>query len=256
MAERITSRANPLMAHIRRLAASRSRRYETGEYLGDGVKLLEEAVRWGAPLTAVVHTAEAGLPELPEDVRTVEVPEEVMRSISPMESPQGVLFLARMPDTQPPEVLPEGRYLALEEVQDPGNVGTVLRTADAFGAGGLILLPGCADLFNPKTVRSSMGAVFRLPAWTCGLERLRDLAARSRLPLLGTALRADTVDVREADLRRSIVLLGSEGRGLREETLAACERTLRIPMEPRCESLNVAAAAAAILWEGYRGVIN
>ena len=252
MAERITSRANPLLAHIRRLASSRSGRSEAGEDLGDGVKLLEEAARWGAPLTAVVYTPGTALPALPAGVRLVEVPADVMRSVSPMEAPQGALFLARIPDLTPPEALPGKRYLALEGVQDPGNVGTILRTADAFGADGLLLLPGCADLYNHKTVRSSMGAVFRLPAWSCTLEELRALSARAGLPLLGTALREDTVDLRGADLGRSVVLLGSEGRGLSEDALSACRQTVRIPMEAKCESLNVAAAAAAVLWEGYR----
>ena len=252
MAERITSRANPLMTHIRKLAASRAHRYETGEYLGDGVKLLEEAVRWGAALTVVVYTPGTALPSLLENVRLVEVPTDVMRSISPMEAPQGVLFLARISDLAAPEMLPGRRYLALEGVQDPGNVGTILRTADAYEADGVILLPGCADLYNHKTVRSSMGAVFRLPVWSCSLGQLGELAQRSGLPLLGAALREDTVDVREADLRRGIVLLGSEGKGLSGEALSACGQTVRIPMAGRCESLNVAAAAATLLWEGYR----
>lgn len=252
MAERITSRANPLMTHIRKLAASRSYRRETGEYLGDGVKLLEEAVRWRAALTVVVHTPGTALPVLPETVRQVEVPADIMRSISPMEAPQGALFLARVPDMAAPETLSGRRYLALEGVQDPGNAGTILRTADAYEADGLILLPGCADLYNHKTVRSSMGAVFRLPAWNCNLVQLQALAERSKLPLLGAALRADTVDVREADLHRGIILLGSEGKGLSEAALSACGQTVRIPMRERCESLNVAAAAATLLWEGYR----
>lgn len=182
----------------------------------------------------------------------MEVPPDLMRSISPMEAPQGALFLARMPRQELPESLPGRRYLALEGVQDPGNVGTILRTADAFGADGLLLLPGCADLYNPKTVRSSMGALFRLPAWSCTLPQLEALAERAALPLLGAALRADTVDVRRADLRRGIVLVGSEGRGLSAGALAACDRTVRIPMSERCESLNAAAAAAVLLWEGCR----
>lgn len=252
MPERITSRANPLMVHIRRLAASRAHRHETGEYLGDGVKLLEEAVRWGAALTVAVHTPETVLPPLPEAVRVVEVPEDVMRSVSPMEAPQGVLFLARIPDREPPDKLPGSRYLALEGVQDPGNVGTILRTVDAFEADGLFLLPGCADLYNPKTVRASMGAVFRRPVWSCGLDRLCALAEASGLPVYGAALRADTVDVRTVSLRRSVVLVGSEGRGLSPQALAACGRTVRIPMGERCESLNAAAAAAVLLWEGWR----
>lgn len=252
MPERITSRANPLMTHIRKLAASRSYRRACGEFLGDGVKLLEEAVRWGAALTAVVHTAGTALPALPDGVRVVEVPGDVMRSVSPMESPQGALFLARMPALAPPERLYGKRYLALEGVQDPGNIGTILRTADAFGADGLFLLPGCADICNPKTVRSSMGAVFRTPAWRCSLQELEILAERAGLPLLGTALREDAEDVREAALAHSILLLGSEGKGLSREALAACRMTVRVPMTRQCESLNVAAAAAVLLWEGYR----
>lgn len=252
MRERITSRANPLMTHIRKLASSRAYRQSSGAYLGDGVKLLEEAVRWQAALQCVVCTADAELPELPAGVRLAEVPRDVMQSISPMEAPQGALFLARMPRQELPESLPGRRYLALEGVQDPGNVGTILRTADAFGADGLLLLPGCADLYNPKTVRSSMGALFRLPAWSCTLPQLEALAERAALPLLGAALRADTVDVRRADLRRGIVLVGSEGRGLSAGALAACDRTVRIPMSERCESLNAAAAAAVLLWEGCR----
>ncbi len=252
MAERITSRTNPLMTHIRRLASSRSYRYKTGEYLGDGVKLLEEAIRWRAALTAVVYTAGTALPPLPEDVRRVEVPDDVMCSISPMEAPQGALFLARIPRRDAPERLEGQRWLALEGVQDPGNVGTILRTADALGADGVLLLPGCADVYNPKTVRSAMGALFRLPVWSCALAELTALAERSGLPLLGAALREDTIGIREADLRQGIILLGSEGRGLSEAVLAACTRTVRIPMRERCESLNVAAAAAVLLWEGGR----
>lgn len=251
-AERITSRANPLMTHIRRLAASRSYRRETGEFLGDGVKLLAEAVRWGAALTAVVYTPGVRLPDLPPCVRLVEVPEDLMASVSPMEAPQGALFLAAMPPRQPPAALTGRRYLALEGVQDPGNVGAILRTADAFAAGGLLLLPGCADLYNPKTVRASMGALFRLPAWECTLPQLSGLAGAADLPLIGAALRQDTLDVRKTAMDRGVFLIGSEGRGLSPEALACCSATVRIPMVDRCESLNAAAAAAIVLWEGYR----
>ena len=252
MMERITSRANPLMTHIRKLAASRSYRAKTGEYLGDGTKLLEEALTWGAAVTTVVYTAAAALPPLPPDIRAVEVPEDVMKSVSPMEAPQGALFLAREPDTALPEKLSGSRYLVLEGVQDPGNVGTILRAADAFEADGLILLEGCADLYGPKTVRASMGAVFRLRAWSGTLAELLPLLRAAGLPLLGAALRADTADARAVDLTRGALLVGSEGRGLSEAALAACDGTIRIPMGARCESLNAAVAAAILLWEGYR----
>ena len=250
--ERITSRQNPLMAHIRKLSASRAYREKTGEYLGDGVKLLEEAAKWSAALTAVISTEGTALPPLPAEVRLVEVPAELMAYISPMEAPQGALFLARQPELRPPERLASGRYLALEGVQDPGNVGTILRTADAFEADGLFLLEGCADLYNPKTVRASMGAVFRRPVWRCTLGELTDRLRNAGLPLYGAALRADTLDVRQADLRHAAVLVGSEGRGLSQAALDACTATVKIPMSPRCESLNAAAAAAVLLWEGWR----
>lgn len=250
--ERITSRQNPLMAHIRKLASSRAYRNEAGEYLGDGVKLLGEAARWGASLTTVVFTAGTALPPLPTEVRVVEVPEGLMASISPMEAPQGVLFLARQPDLRLPEKLTGNRYLALEGVQDPGNVGTILRTADAFGADGLLLLEGCADLYNPKTVRASMGAVFRCPAWRCTLGELTERLTLAGLPLYGAALREDTVDARQMDWKRAVILVGSEGRGLSQTALDACTATVKIPMTHRCESLNAAAAAAVLLWEGWR----
>ena len=170
--ERITSRTNPLLTHIRRLAASGSYRRQCGEYLGDSPKLLQEALLWKAELVCVVHTGAAELPPLPADVRVVEVPADIMTSVSPMKTPQGVLFTCRIPPARAlPEKLTGRRYAVLEGVQDPGNVGTVLRTLDAFDADGLFLLPGCADVYSPKTMRASMGAVFRRPVWTCTGQR-------------------------------------------------------------------------------------
>lgn len=250
--EQITSRSNPLMTHLRKLGSSHSYRAKTGEYLGDSGKLLCEAIQWGAELTAVVCTQGTELPQLPQGVRVVEVPRGLMEYISPMETPQGVLFSARRPAEHLPDELTGKRYLALEGVQDPGNVGTILRTADAFEADGLFFLTGCADLYSPKTLRASMGAAFRRPVWSCTLEELIPLLKRAGLPLVGTALREDTVDVRQADLSRAVLLIGSEGRGLSQAALAACDQTVRIPMSERCESLNAAVAAAVALWEGWR----
>ena len=133
-----------------------------------------------------------------------------------------------------------------------GAPSPVLRTADAFGCTGALLLPGCADPYGPKTLRAAMGAVFRLPLYAVGLEALPRLLADAGLPLYGTALRHDTVDVRQRDLRRCALVIGSEGRGVSAEVLALCRETLRIPMSSHCESLNAAAAAAVLLWEAYR----
>jgi len=250
--EKITSRSNPLMTHIRKLASSGSYRRQQGEYLCDSPKLLLEALRWHAPVQTVVCTEQMDLPELGQGVRLVVVPGDVMASISPMKTPQGVLFTCRLPRQELPQRLEGARYMVLDGVQDPGNVGTILRTLDAFECDGLFLLPGCADPYSPKTVRSSMGAVFRRPVWSCEAEQLKALLQAEGLPLYGAALREDTLDARQVDCSRAALAIGSEGRGLCDQVLALCDRTIRIPMSERCESLNAAVAAAVLLWEAYR----
>lgn len=248
--EHITSRHNPLMGHIRKLAGSAAYRRETGEFLCDSPKLLQEALLWQAEITAVVTISP--LPRLPEHIRQVQVPEDVMASISPVKAPQGVLFTCRLPQAPLPRSLTGRRYVLLDGVQDPGNVGTILRTLDAFDADGLLLTGGCADPYGWKAVRSSMGAVFRRPIYSGTPEELAALLHRSGLSLYGAALREDTVDARQADYTRCTLAIGSEGRGLSREVLDLCDQTIRIPMSDRCESLNAAIAAAVLLWESWR----
>lgn len=252
--EYISSRQNPLCTHFKKLASSRSYREERGEFLCDSPKLLDEASRWGAPIRTVLFTAPDKLPGFdPAGVRMVQVSESVMKAVSPMETPQGVVFSCGMrPDTPPIEMPEQGRCLVLDGVQDPGNVGTILRTADAFGCP-VLLLPGCADLYNPKTLRSAMGAHFRSVQWRCTLDEAVSLFQRTGIPLYATALREDTEDLTDAELSHAAVVIGSEGRGVSPQVLERCEKAIKIPMSPRCESLNAAVAAAVVLWEGFRG---
>lgn len=247
--ETITSRQNPLMTHLRKLASSRSYRKKSGEYLCDGTKLLDEALKWGAPVQTAVFSDGVEIPTLPDTVRAVCVSEDLMRSVSPMETPQGALFTVALPETKLPETLAGKHYLVLDGVQDPGNVGTLWRTADAFGADGMILLPGCADPWSPKTLRATMGACFRLPVWEGALGDLVPKLAQAGLPLYATALREDTVDLREMALRRCAVAIGSEGRGVSQAVLEASAKTVKIPMAEQCESLNAAIAGAVVLWQ-------
>lgn len=250
--EVITSRTNGRLTHMRKLSSSAAYRRECGEFLCDSPKLLAEALLWQARIGTVVVTGGAEVPELPGEARCIQVPEDVMSSISPMKTPQGVLFTCRLPEMLLPQRLPGRRYMVLDGVQDPGNVGTIWRTADAFGCDGLILLPGCADPYSPKTVRASMGAVFRLPVWTATAQELTTVLTASGIPLYGAALRQDTLDARAVDYSRAAMAIGSEGRGLTDEVLALCDKTIRIPMQERCESLNAAIAATVLLWEAYR----
>ena len=250
--ETITSRSNPLCTHLRKLASDRAYRRRSGEFLCDSPKLLEEALLWQGDLHTVVCTEEAPLPPIPAGVRLVSVPADVMKSVSPAQAPQGVLAVCAMRAPALPEMLPGKRYVVLDGVQDPGNVGTILRTADAFRADGMFLVNGCADLYNPKTVRATMGAVFRCPVWNCDIPNLRRLLTNSGLPLYGAALRADTVDARTLDYSRCAIAIGSEGKGLSQALLAVCDQTVLIPMSDHCESLNAAMAATVLLWEAAR----
>lgn len=252
--ERITSRRNPLVLHIRRLGAERKYRRAQNAFLCEGDKLVEEALRWAGGVETLVCTEGTPPPEpCPADTRLVEVPEEVMAYLSTVETPQHYLAVCRLPERALPPALEPGRYLVLDGLQDPGNVGTIWRTADAFGADGLILVNGCADPFSPKTVRATMGACFRLPVWESDWDTLSARLAAAEVPLYATALREDTADVRELSLVRAAVVIGSEGRGVSEQALSLCQCTVKIPMRARCESLNAAVAASVVLWEMARG---
>lgn len=250
--EIITSRTNPLLSRVRKLNSRRAFRRAEGAFAAEGPKLLGEALRWGGELEAVICAAGVPLPELPAQVRVAEVGDALLASIADTQSPQGIVFICKGKSLTVPDRLAGRRYLLLDGVQDPGNVGTIWRTADAFGADGLILCGGCTDPWSPKTVRATMGAVFRLPGYECALGTAAERLAQAGIPLYAAALREDTVDVRSISLERAAVVIGSEGRGASQEALDRCRRTVKIPMRERCESLNAAAAAAILLWEGFR----
>lgn len=245
--ETITSRKNPLLQHARRLLTSRRYREENGAFAADGVKLLAEAARWQPEqLETVLVTADADLCPLPDHVRVVEIPDDVMAQVSPMETPQGALFVCKLPEPRPLALSPG--CLILDGIQDPGNVGTILRTADALDTP-VVLTPGCADVYNPKTVRASMGAVFRTPPQQATQETVAAQCREKGIPLYVTALSDRAIDLRKADLSRAALVIGSEGRGVGEFFLRAADRELIIPMNPRCESLNAAIAAAICMWQ-------
>ena len=250
--EVISSRSNPLVTRLRKLGSKRSARREEGVFVGEGPKLLQETLKASISLETVIYTAGIQLPDLPQGVRVVEVPASLLEAVAQTQTPQGVVFVGKTPSLDMPQALTGSRYLLLDGVQDPGNVGTIWRTADAFGADGLILCSGCADPWSPKTVRSTMGAAFRLPVWETTLEQAAQRLKEANIPLYATALREDTEDVRDISLQRSGVIIGSEGRGVSQLALDLCEKTVKIPMVERCESLNAAVAASVVLWEMAR----
>lgn len=246
---RITARKNPLLQQVRRLLSSKKEREAAGLFVADGTKLLEEAVRYFPGLDTVI-LSDGVEAQLPDHVKVVRVPEDVMTSISPMETPQGALFLCRLPEKK--EFVPQPGMLLLDGIQDPGNLGTILRTADALDVP-VVLLEGCADPYSHKTVRASMGAVFRVQPVQAGWEDVKRKCADRNIPVAVTALTDRAKDIRQADLSQMAVVIGSEGRGVRWEVLESADGELIIPMNPHCESLNAAVAATIVLWQMKRG---
>ena len=245
MEERISSRKNPLLQQVRKLLSSRKEREQAGLFVSDGTKLLEEAVKFESGLHTVILSDGVDV-AVPDGVRVVRVPEDVMASISPMEAPQGALFLCRLPEKT--AFAAQRGMLLLDGIQDPGNIGTILRTADALEVP-VVLLEGCADPYSHKVVRSSMGAVFRTKVVQSTWAEVQAACKAAGIPVAVTALSERAKDIRSADLTQMAVVIGSEGRGVRQEILGSADAELIIPMNPRCESLNAAIAATICMWQ-------
>ena len=245
MEERISSRKNPLLQQVRKLLSSRKEREKAGLFVSDGTKLLEEAVKFESGLHTVILSDGVDV-DVPDGVRVVRVPEDVMASISPMEAPQGALFLCRLPEKT--AFAAQRGMLLLDGIQDPGNIGTILRTADALEVP-VVLLEGCADPYSHKVVRSSMGAVFRTKVVQSTWAEVQAACKAAGIPVAVTALSDRAKDIRSADLSQMAVVIGSEGRGVRQEILSSADAELIIPMNPRCESLNAAIAATICMWQ-------
>ncbi len=257
MDERITSRDNAKIKYACRLAASAALRREEGRFFAEGRKLCCELAA-GAQMETLFYTAAAAekcpaLAQLPGEHFLVE--EHVADKLAGVGTHQGAFGVFRTPAHTLEEARPGGRWLALERVQDPGNVGTLLRSAAAFGIDGVLLSDGCAAPFAPKTLRASMGAAVRIPIVECGPlpPALAALRERGIVCLAAALYHAAPLGGADAACPGGVcVVVGSEGQGLSEETVAACDRAVRIPMTDRVESLNAGIAGSILLWQ-YRG---
>lgn len=270
--EYITSRQNPLITLATGLGERKIRRRE-GLFRFDGKKLFREALQAKLPLVAVLFR-ESSAPEIidfvsdlsaPDGARRVILPDALFDRISEEKSPDGVICVSKNLDKIHKIItidkraletaLPQtGKTLLLESVRDPGNLGTIIRSARAFGVQNLILSPDCADLYNPRTIRAAMGTLFSQQIFLCEdfAAVVSALAARGRV--FAAALCADSARLGEVHFAQSdAVIIGNEGHGLSAQTLALCTDTLYIPMEAGVESLNAGVAASVVLWELYRG---
>ncbi len=247
--EKISSRKNAYIMHLRALANDGELRRQEREYLCDGLKLLDEAVQKGAKVLSVLWKEEAkAVPDL-DGARQYVAPAELFDYASPMKNSPGPVFTLRMPENK---LCDFEQAILLENVQDPGNVGTVIRTAAAMGVKTVILCGACADVYSPKTARATMGAVFSENIIRLQPDEAAALIHEKGLKLYGAALSERAEDIRKLSLGNAVVAIGSEGRGLSGELLGLCDGELIIPMAKGSESLNAAVAASIVLWEMAR----
>ena len=243
--------------HLKKLGSSRSYREESGEFLCDGIKLLEDAVNSGARITAVIASTQIPFP-LSVDTRVFFADRDLIDSLSPLKNAQNILFSCKIPsfgvlfETETRSSIDKtGVHILLDEVQDPSNVGAIIRTANALRVKSVIMTGGCADPYNPKAVRASMGAIFRqmiYPMSFSELQQQRGAGARFIAAMPGEGSR----DITAIELKDAIICIGSEGKGLSENVLSLCDERVTIPLAPGSESLNAAAAAAIIIWEATK----
>jgi TrmH family RNA methyltransferase len=245
----ITSAANDKIKHARRVRDGR----EEGLIFVEGLRLAEECLKSGLVVQACFHTPdpsgrlEAVLQQVPAGSRFVVQP-SVLHSISDTVSSQGIVLIAERPGRLLKAELASDSLLilGLDRVQDPGNVGTLFRTAEAAGVSGIVLTEGCADPFSPKSVRSAMGSAFRMAMASAESFDANGLT-------IVAAAGSGTMNYYDYDWRQPTLLwLGNEARGLDEALLRSADVQLRIPMHAGVESLNVAAAGAALLFEAAR----
>ena len=257
MAEHITSRENGKVKYACKLAQSAAFRTGENAFFAEGLKLCLELQK-GCPLKVIFYTQAAlektpALKKLPCEQYLVD--DHVAEKLAGVRSPQGVFGIFEKPTANLAEMKKTGRLLALERVQDPGNVGALIRSAAAFGFGGILLSPGCADPFGPKALRASMGAAGRLPVLTvpCLPDALAQLESEGVACLAAALYNSRPLSEAVGPWPNGLCLvIGSEGQGLSDDAIHACRETVRIPMTDRVESLNAGAAGSVLLWH-FRG---
>lgn len=257
---RIEGRHNPMLKELRR-AFSRAELTADGYCAIEGLRIVEEAVRSGVRLRAVffsesaVALADRLLAQIGLHTEALLIPEKLFRSIVPSETPQGIAALVRWKEFSLDDVIAKaqaGPILATAGVQDPGNLGTILRSAEAFGAAGVILGEGTVSPFNSKLVRASAGSIFRLPFVRSQLAGVVAQFRENGFSLWATSAHKGR-PLPEAEFPdRIAIFIGNEGAGLARDWLAQMDTVVVIPHSPKVESLNAGVAASIVLYEIMR----
>lgn len=259
MVHHITSASNPLIKTLKSLNAKKGR-VETGLFLAEGARLALEASDLGvwpdimlyAP-AALERTQVRALIELAEKrgVRVIETSENILAQVSKRENPQTVIGAYRQ-HLDKLEDLEGDTMVALEGIRDPGNLGTIMRTADSVGAGGVVLVGECCDPFSVEAVRATMGSLFAVKVARASFEELVAFRRARGAQLIGASLKGAHLDADRALGARTILIMGNEQSGLTAEMESACDLLVRLPMRGRADSLNLAVATAVMLYDLWR----
>lgn len=259
MAHQITSASNPLIKTLKALHAKKGR-VETGLFLAEGARLALEAADLNAwpeillfsptalerpPVRKLIETGEA------RGVRLIETSENILAQIAKRENPQTVIGAYRQ-RLAPLDALEGKIIVALDGVRDPGNLGTIIRTADSVGAGGVVLVGETCDPFSVEAVRATMGSIFAMPLARASLADLVRYKTQRGAALIGASLKGADMAADEALPERVVVFMGNEQSGLNPEMEAACDRLVKLPMRGRADSLNLAVATAVMLYDVWR----
>ena len=246
----ITSASNERIKQVSALIRRHKERKNTGLFTAEGVKIHTEAPKERIEEVFVSESFAKENEQLLSGAETVVVRDDVFAKMCDTQTPQGILTVLKQPKTTLEEILErDGPIVLLEDVQDPGNVGTIIRTAEGAGAAGVILSSGCADLFAPKTIRSTMGSVFRVPAvFTDDPVQTAERLHRFGSTLYAAHLRGKNFYDEQEYRSPCTLLIGNEARGLSEGLSAAADVLVKIPMEGKLESLNASVAAGILLY--------
>lgn len=254
----LTSKDNNNIKNAVKLKKSAKFRRETGLFIAEGLRVCYDAMLSKAQIDTLFVTEKA-IEKNPDKFneisayaeKTLIVSPALFALISDTESPQGFLCVIKALDktTQFDTIKNNGKFLALDNVQDPNNLGTILRSAEAFGVDGVIMSKDCCDIYSPKVVRGSMGAVFRLPFVICS-SIAEYLSENPQLNSYAAVVDSNASDITTLKFAEPCVaVIGNEGNGLKNETIFACKIKMTIPMKGKAESLNASAAASIIIWE-------
>ena len=240
----ITSKANSVVKNAKKL---HQKKYRKSAYLIEGWHLFEEAVQAGVMIEKI-FALESYREQLASFPQTVWVSEDILLDLADSQTPQGIVAVVQKEEVEQTD-FSQGKFLFLEDVQDPGNVGTIIRTADAAGFTGVIVSDKSADIYSLKTLRSMQGSHFHLPIYRMTSQALLEEAKEVAIPVLATTLSKDSVDYRELPpIENFVLVMGNEGQGISPLMAESADQLVHISMKGQAESLNVAVAAGILIF--------